>query len=129
MRIVRISDEVWEAIAASGRFGETEDDVLRRVFGLRPAGADVARNGRKGRGKRRFAEKRMSPRVQDQQFIVEFEDGIRNQWPLPAKTDKRGIRSLRDAAVKWALDHGGSDPGQTNAVRKALTNAEYFVSR
>jgi len=39
MRTVRISDEVWAKIAERGKFGETEDDVLRRVFKLPPAGA------------------------------------------------------------------------------------------
>lgn len=31
---IKISDEVWAAIAERGKFGETEDTVLRRVFGL-----------------------------------------------------------------------------------------------
>ena len=34
MRTVRISDEVWNAIAQRGKFGETPDDVLRRVFNI-----------------------------------------------------------------------------------------------
>lgn len=58
-----------------------------------------------------------------------FEDGAREQWPLPDAHDKEGIRRVRDAAVKWALEQGASDPGQTNAVRKELTNAGYYVSR
>ena len=31
---IAISDEVWDEIASRGRFGETEDTVLRRVFDL-----------------------------------------------------------------------------------------------
>ena len=34
MRNIRISEEVWQAIAKEGKFGETEEDVLRRVFKL-----------------------------------------------------------------------------------------------
>ncbi len=34
MRNIRISEEVWKEIANRGKFGETEDDVLRRVFGI-----------------------------------------------------------------------------------------------
>jgi len=34
MRTIEISDEVWQAIADRGKFGETEEDVLRRVFRL-----------------------------------------------------------------------------------------------
>lgn len=34
MRTIRISEEVWNAIAERGKFGESEDDVLRRVFNI-----------------------------------------------------------------------------------------------
>jgi negative regulator of replication initiation len=130
MRTIRITDEVWQAIAARGTFGETEDDVLRRVFELvEPATKEQAKGlGRRGRGDTRYATKRMSTWVSDGQFIVEFEDAARQQWTLPKTDDKEGIRRVRDAAVQWALEQGASDPGQTNAVRKALTDAGYFVS-
>jgi len=38
MRNILVSDAVWEAIAHRGKFGETEDDVLRREFKLAPNG-------------------------------------------------------------------------------------------
>jgi hypothetical protein len=129
MRTIRITDAVWQAIAARGTFGETEDDVLRRVFELPEPATRAMRPGRRGRGDRRYATKRMSLRVSHGQFIVEFEDGARQQWSLPETDDKEGIRRVRDAAVQWALEQGASDPGQTNAVRKELTNAGYYVSR
>lgn len=131
MRTIRVTDEVWQAIAARGMFGETEDDVLRRVFELEEPATKVRATGpgRRGRGDKRYATKRMSAWVSNGQFIVEFEDVARQQWSLPEMDDKEGIRRLRDAAVQWALEQGASDPGQTNAVRKALTNAGYFVSR
>ena len=39
---VQISQQVWDAIAARGKFGETPDDVLRRQFELPPANPDDA---------------------------------------------------------------------------------------
>jgi hypothetical protein len=131
MRTIRITDEVWQAIAARGSFGETEDDVLRRVFELEEPAmkAQVMEAGRIGRGNKRFAHRRMSTRVSDGQLIIEFEDGAREQWELPEMDDKKGIRRVLDAAAGWALEQGASDPGQTNAVRKALTTAGYYLSR
>jgi len=128
MKMIRVSDEVWQAIAARGKFGETEDDVLRRVFGLGEAQVKVAA-GRRGRGNRRFATKRMSQTVNNGRLIVEFDDGPRKEWPLPPPSDKDGIRHVREAAVRWAIDNGATDPGQTNAVKKALTSAGYYLTR
>ncbi len=34
MKSIRVSDQVWDAIAARGKFGETENDVLERVFNI-----------------------------------------------------------------------------------------------
>ena len=34
MRTIKVSENVWNEIAKRGKFGETEDDVLKRVFGL-----------------------------------------------------------------------------------------------
>ena len=126
MRTIKISDEVWSAIAERGKFGETEDDVLRKVFSLSPATRPVS-SGRRGRGRTRHATKKMSARVQGGHLVVEFEDGARDQWPLPERTDKDAIRAVRDTAVSFALDQGASDPGQTNAVRKALTDSGYHL--
>jgi len=36
MQNILVSDAVWEAIASREKFGETEDDVLRREFKLPP---------------------------------------------------------------------------------------------
>lgn len=46
-RRINISEEVWAEIAKRGKFGETEDTVLRQVFGL-----DVvpSSNSRRSRG-------------------------------------------------------------------------------
>ena len=129
MRRVRLSDEVWEAIADKGKFGETEDDVLRRLFKLPPAKGS-GRRGPRGRGSTRYATQKMSARVEHGLFTLEFEGGAREQWRLPSdQKDVAAIKSVRDAAVRFGLDNGASDPGQTNAIRKALTEAGYYVSK
>ena len=137
MRTIKVSDEVWEAIAEGGKFGETEDDVLRRIFSLPPSSKRPHRGGgpsgsggyRPGRGSRRFATKRMSPRVESGKLVVEFEDGPRKEWTLPERGDKGSIRTIRDDAVSFALENGATNPGQTNAVLKALTNADYHLTK
>ncbi len=132
MRRIKISDAVWEAIAERGKFGETENDVLRQVFGLAPeqTAERLMSSGRRGRGNRRYATKRMSARTERGQLVVEFtEDGTTKRWELPDRSDKEAIKYLRKEAVDFALAHGASDPGQTNAVRKALTTDGYYVSR
>ena len=132
MRSIKISDAVWEAIAERGKFGETENDVLRRVFDLAPEDASerFTKNGRRGRGNRRYAKKRMSARTSQGQLVVAFvDDGTAKHWDLPDRSDTEAIKRLRQEAVAFALQHGATDPGQTNAVRKALTDADYYVSR
>jgi hypothetical protein len=130
MRNIKVSDEVWQAIAGHGKFGETEDDVLRRLLGLENSEARKStRQGQIGRGSKRFAQIRMSARVQDGYLVVEFETGKRRQWNLPKFDDKEDIRRVRYEAVNWALDNGASNPGQKNHVLKALTDAGYYVSR
>lgn len=130
MRTIKISDAVWDAIAAKGKFGESEDDVLRRVFDIEedPEGHESL-SGKRGRGGVRYAKKRMSARVEGGELVIEFEDGAKKSWTLPDKEDKSAIRQTREAAVAFALDNGASDPGQTNAVRKAITDAGYYISR
>jgi hypothetical protein len=132
MHTIRISDSVWAEIVKRGKFGETTDDVLRRVFKLPSADpstrVEVA-GGRRGRGNHRLATKLMRASAVEGKLIVEFDDGPSNSWPLPDKSDKEGIRTIRERAVAFALKNGATDPGQTNAVRKALTDGGYFVSR
>ena len=129
MRMIKISEAVWDAIAERGKFGETEDVVLRRVFGIEEVPEDIPRS-RRGRGNVRYASKRMSARVASGHLIVEFEDGAREKWILPEdRADKAAIRMVREAAVAFALDEGASDPGQTNTVRKALTDAGYHLTK
>ncbi len=131
MRKIRVSDAVWNEIAKRGRFGEMEDDVLRRVFGIEDKENEniPASGSRRGRGNLRYATKRMSARIESGHLVVEFEDGASERWPLPDRSDKAAIRTIREEAVEFALENGASDPGQTNAVRKALTDAGYHLTK
>lgn len=132
MRAIRISDEVWDEIAKRGKFGETEDDVLRRVFELNVQGGGengpVSRPQPK-RGRGHYATNRMHAGVHNGQLVVSFEGGSREQWQLPDSSDKAEIRRVREEAVKFALKNGASHPGQTNAVLKALTEAGYYLTK
>lgn len=135
MRTIKISEEVWQEIAKRGNFGETEDDVLRREFNL-PEDSIIKTTkatGRRGRGNVTFATNTMTSRVQKspdgEQLLIDFASGARRMWPLGDKSDKEMIRRVRDEAVAFALANDASDPGQTNAVRKALTDGGYFLKK
>jgi hypothetical protein len=122
MKVIKISDGVWEAIAAKGKFGETEDDVLRRVFGIR------AQSAERSYTRQLRATNRMSAHIRDSTLVVKFADGGTREWGLPARSDKPSIRHVRDDAVDFAVSHGAS-VGQRNAVMKTLTEAGYHVSK
>lgn len=128
MRTIRISDAVWDQIARRGKFGETEDDVLRRVFDL-PEESSQSMQKKPAQPRQRYATNRMHADVHNSHLVVSFADGPENRWPLPERSDKAAIRSVRDEAVHFALENGASDPGQTNAVRKALTNHGFHLTK
>ena len=131
MVTIEISREVWDEIAKRGKFSETEDDVLRRVFGLPTNGSrgQSLRNppNHPGHG-RSFATKRMSSRVSNKLLVVEFEDGVQQRFPLPDRSDKVTLKKVREAALRFARENGASF-GQEMAVRKALTQAGYHQTK
>jgi hypothetical protein len=136
MRNIRISEEVWQAIAAKGKFGETEDDVLRRIFEL-PAislknqvdlsGGSQFRHHVLG-SRRSFSTQRMTSIINRNQLHIEFQDGASSSWTLPDRGDKAGLRSLLDKAIAFARKNGAS-LGQINAVRKTLTSEGYHLTK
>lgn len=142
IRNIRISDEVWQEIAKRGKFGETEEDVLRRVFKLVPAergmpgalASHTSPSTRRGT-RQRLATVRMHAGVHrsgpagKDQLLVSFEHGAERRWEMPDRADKAELRRIRQEAVEFALSEGASDPGQTNAVRKALTEGGYHLTR
>ena len=122
MKTIRISDEVWRAFEKQGKFGETPDDVLRRVFG-------VSRNKKRtGSTWTKVATNRMVARVADRELSVRFKSGDAKRWTLPARDDKVAIRKVRDEAVNFA-EGVGAVFGQLQAVKKALTDARYYVAK
>jgi hypothetical protein len=137
MRPIEVSIEVWEAIASQGRFGETEDDVLRRVFKLPPR-SEQLRVPKKANGehlrrasatpRRSFATQRMSSYINNDQLHISFAGGASRSWPLPARKDKVALLSVREKAVSFAKENGAT-LGQVNAVKKTLTEAGYHLTR
>lgn len=139
MRNIEISEDVWQAIAKHGKFGETEEDVLRRVFNLPsqdggpPDSETAPRAGCRarrtsGKPRRTRATQRMSSYVGNGQLHVSFAGGASRSWSLPARSDKTAIRSVRDKAVSFARENGATI-GQQNAVKKALTEDGYHLTK
>lgn len=123
MKTIRISDEVWNEIAKKGKFGETPDDVLRRVFKIIEEPSSELKPSRN-----RYATKRMSSKVVDGYLLVAFADGASNKWALPPKEDKLGIRKVRSDAIEFA-ERNGATQGQVDAVIKALTSTGYHLRK
>lgn len=133
MRTIRVSEDVWQVIASQGKFGETEDDVLRRILKLPQQSRtdDLTRLSEidRGRGPRKaFATQRMSCHISNNQLQVTFQNGATRSWPLPTRSDKAGIKAVRDKAVTFAREHEATI-GQINAVKKTLTDNEYWTSK
>lgn len=139
MHTITISEPVWKAIASRGKFGETEDDVLRRMFKLpansSPNGGDVTKQvayattrQRASVPRRSLATDRMSAYLSGNQFHVSFVSGPSSSWPLPTKADKTALRAMRDKAIAFATKNSAT-LGQVNAVKKALTDAGYHLTK
>ena len=147
MRTIGISEEVWQEIAKRGKFGETEDDVLRREFKLPEASGSTqlpplvergspslssrrpsAPNGRMNTRRASLATRRMSSYVSGGRLHVGFEGERERSWPLPDRSDKVAIRRIRDEAVDFARA-GGATIGQENAVKKALTESGFHLMK
>jgi len=137
MRSIRVSEEVWQAIAGRGKFGESEDDVLRRILDLpqNSAGEINSLTGsargsyRASTGRSRsMAKQRMTSYIGNNQLYIEFQDGASSSWILPERKDKTGIRVVLTKALQFARDSGAS-LGQRNAVRKTLTDEGYHLTK
>jgi hypothetical protein len=126
MRMVRISEEVYEEIAKRGRFGETVDDVLRRELGV-----TKVRGQRKYSRRVIYAQRRMTAQVIDQGasevLSVRFEGGASREWVLPVKGDVSELKRITDEALHFAEGEGGSK-GQLQYIRKALSQAGHYIT-
>jgi len=137
MRNILISDEVWAVIAANGKFPETPNDVLERLLHVKkevpppitspqPLTRQPVAPTPKKPQRHSHSTRRMSAYVQGKILYVKFEHGPEDRWRLPDVSDKNGIRAVRDQAVAFARQNGAS-LGQENAVKKALTDAGYWL--
>jgi hypothetical protein len=124
MKTIRVSEEVYDEIYRRGKMKDTPDSVLRRVLDIPD---DSGEGGRRSKGTG-HSKKRLSTKFADGQFIVEFADGISNQWTLPDREDKKGIRRVRDEALDFAKKNGASY-GQLEAVTKALREEGYYITK
>ena len=71
---------------------------------------------------------KMTTRVDDNHLVIRFADGHGRRWELPDRSDKQGIREVRNLAVDFAHHHGATE-GQENAVKKALTDNGYYLKK
>ena len=134
MRTIRVTEEDWQAIAARGKFGETENDVLERIFDIRKPleeprtinSSPITRSSSQNR--HHFATTKMSAEVRGKKLFVSFANGASDSWTLPETSDKNAIRSVRDKAINFAKQNGASY-GQEQAVKKALTDASYWLNK
>lgn len=136
-RTVTISGEVYDYIAERGRFGESVDDVLRRIFsidgevpstdgqpsvGRRP---NVQRKPVRSTSRQRLAQRRLSARLADGFLVLAFVSGPEERWRLPGKDAHDEIARLSIEAQAWA-ESNGATYGQQKAVHKALTEGGYY---
>ncbi|NGZ95561.1 MAG: hypothetical protein CV089_05420 [Nitrospira sp. WS110] len=138
MRTIEVSDPVWAQIAKRGKFGETEDDVLRRVFDIPKDSSSLGeilsslpkgtRRRTPSSSRRTIARQRMSCNVDGNQLYVSFPGGPDRTWKLPHHSDKAILRKVRDEAVPFAREIGAT-LGQVNAVKKALTDNGYHLTK
>lgn len=133
MRTIRVSEEVWQAIAKRGKFAETEDDVLRRIFELPPnPTAEDSKTPSEIHGgrlpRRSIATQRLSSNISNNQLQIIFQNGISRSWTLPPRNDKSSIRAVRDKAVAFAKENKATI-GQINAVKKTLTENGYHLTK
>lgn len=117
---IRITQPVWDAISERGAFGETPDDVLRKVFGLPP------RTRRKGRGETvRISEVRDLAlgvaMVRAGTLILKLRGAPIAMWPLP--DDAAGIAEVRTQAIDYAKEHG-ADQAEAR-IDEALASSGY----
>lgn len=138
MKNLRVSDDVWQAIAQIGKFGETENDVLRRVFSnegvcrlfsITPTTAvqtttTVPRTS--GVRRQRHATNRMSAHIADGILRITFADGASKDFKLPSREDRDAIRTVRDNAWQFAKEHQASI-GQRQAIVHVMCDNEYRI--
>jgi DNA sulfur modification protein DndB len=104
-----------------GQLNEPPED------GARASAGDGGSEERAYAWKERRAEVRMIQTMRGGKLVLEFETGQRREWELPSKADAAAIRRIRDEAVDFVRENGGTE-GQKGAALKALTSRGYHVT-
>ena len=126
MKTIRISDEVWNEIAQRGKFGETEDDVLRRIFNLKK---EVNMRNAFQRSSNKTKWPLHTDVTDDGRLVVDFDNGQRKEWKLPRRDgDKGSLKKILGEALTFAEENEAT-LGQKNAIRKALTDNGYHLTK
>jgi hypothetical protein len=130
MRKISISDEVYGAIATRGKFGETEDDVLRRVFEIAEDSAEPVPSSRRTFRRRVLSERTMSVRIEPSDgsnvLWIGFEGGQDHKWVLPPQANVSLFKQTLDKALEFAEGEGATE-GQLKDIRKRLNGAGYYI--
>ena len=91
MKTIRISDDVWKAMAEHGKFGETPNDVFRRILKI---GGNDFHSGRKRRkaGKMAFIDAHLAANGGNRKTKSEIAELLRKAFPdVQEKTAKNSV--------------------------------------
>ena len=91
MKTIRISNDVWEAMAKHGKFGETPDDVLRRILKIEGSGLQASERRRKD-GKMAFIDAHLAAKGESRKTKLEIAELFRRQFPtVKEQTAKNSV--------------------------------------
>ena len=91
MRTIRISDDVWHAMAKHGKFGDTPDDVFRRIFKINKNDAPINSQQPKVR-KIDFVDSLLIAKTGNRKTKAEIIELYRKQFPsVSEKTAKNTV--------------------------------------
>jgi len=82
MRTIRISDEVWNVMAKHGKFGETPDDVFRRIL-------KIGKGKQRKTGKIDFVDSLLAGNNGNRKTKVEIIELYRKEFPGVLETTAR----------------------------------------
>ena len=91
MKTIRISDDVWKAMAEHGKFGETPDNVFRRI--LKIGENDVRSGGKKRKAvKGPFIDAHLTANGENRKTKSEIAELYRQEFPdVSEKTAKNSV--------------------------------------
>lgn len=91
MKTIRISDDVWNAMAKHGKFGETPDDVFRRILKIEANNHGPGSTKRKA-GKVAFIDTHLAAKGENRKTKSEIVKLYRSQFPnVSEKTAKNSV--------------------------------------